>query len=57
MRLICKLASWVSWIRDLGRPPSRFAREVILLILLSNSLELRIALLNFQIKQMMLEYS
>lgn len=50
-------ASWVSWLGDFGRGPSRFTREVIILILLSNSLELRIALLNFQIKQMMLKYS
>jgi len=50
-------ASWVSWLGDFGRSPSRFAREVALTILIQNSIEFRVAFLNFQIKQMMLKYS
>ena len=56
-KFICKIASWISWLGDFGRVPSRFAREVALTILIQNSIEFRVAFLNFQIKQMMLEYS
>ena len=49
-------ASWVSmiWVRC---PLNRVGREVILSILIQNPLELRVAWLNYQIKQLMLNYS
>jgi hypothetical protein len=50
------LASWLSWLTDWGRSPDRKTREVIIRILSENSLEWRIATLNYQIKQMMLKY-
>jgi len=51
------LASWLSWLADWGRDPSRKAREVIIRILFENPLELRVATLNYQIKQIMLKYT
>ena len=48
------LASWLSmiWVRC---PLSRFHREVLLTILLGNSLEFRIAFLNYQIRRMIID--
>ena len=53
--ILAKVASWVSmiWVRC---PLSRLGREVLLTILFENPLELRLAVLNYQIKQMMLKY-
>ena len=49
-------ASWVSmiWVRC---PLNRVGREVIFSILIQNPLELRVAWLNYQIKQLMMKYS
>ena len=46
------IASWISWLWDFCRPPNRLVREAILLILLLNTLEFRVAFLNFQIRRM-----
>ena len=50
--------SWVPWIASWYpiAPLSRRSREVILTILFENPLELRLAVLNYQIKQIMLKY-
>jgi hypothetical protein len=53
--ILAKVASWVSMIWVVC-PLSRFGREVLLRILFENPLELRTAMLNYQIKQMMLKY-
>lgn len=53
---LAKVASWISLITDWNIPLSRYGREVLLTILLENTLELRLAVLNYQIKQMMLKY-
>jgi hypothetical protein len=52
------MESWVPWIASWYpiSPLSRRSREVILTILIENPLELRVAMLNYQIKQMMLKY-
>jgi len=55
--MIAYIASWLSWFSDWGRGPSRKAREVIIQILSENSLEWRVATLNYQIKQIMLKYT
>jgi hypothetical protein len=49
-------ASWISWFTDWKNPLSRPQRQVILEILFKNPIELRVAMLNYQIKQMMLKY-
>jgi hypothetical protein len=54
--MIAKIASWISWLMDLGRHPGPLARECIIRILFENPLELRVATLNYQIKQLMLQY-
>jgi len=46
------LASWLSWLGDWGRAPDRKTREVLIRILLENSLEFRVNLLTFQIRQL-----
>jgi hypothetical protein len=53
--MLAKVASWISMI-FVRCPLSRFGREVLLTILLKNPLELRLAMLNYQIKQMMLKH-
>jgi hypothetical protein len=55
--MFARIASWISWLSDWGRAPSRFTREVIIQIFNENPLELRVATLNYQIKQMMLKYT
>jgi len=55
--MVPHLASWLSWLGDWGRGPSRLTREVLVRIFSENSLELRVATLNYQIKQMMLKYT
>lgn len=47
------VASWISWLGDFCRPPSRLVRESTLLILLLNTIEFRVSLLNFQIRRML----
>ena len=49
------IASWVSWLGDFCRPPSRLIRESTLLILLLNTIEFRISYLNFQIRRMFMK--
>ena len=56
MKDLAYWSSWLSWISDWGRSPNRETREVLLSILIQNSLEFRVAFLNFQIKQMMVKY-
>jgi hypothetical protein len=51
------LASWVSLFTDWKNPLSRFQRQVLLEILFENPLELKVAVLRYQIKQMMLKYT
>jgi len=51
-QMVPYLASWLSWVGDWGRSPNRFVREVILRILLENSLEWRVGLLTLQIRQL-----
>ena len=53
---VAYLASWFSWLGDWGRNPNRLTREVIIRIFSENSLDLRVATLNYQIKQMMSKY-
>jgi hypothetical protein len=50
------VASWISWLSDWGRAPSRLTREFIVRILIENPLEFRVAILNYQIKELMLKY-
>ena len=47
------VASWVSWLADFCRPPGRLAREAVILILLLNTLEFKVALLTFQVQHML----
>jgi hypothetical protein len=47
------VASWMSWIADFCRPPNRLAREAVILILLLNTLEFKVALLTFQVQRML----
>jgi hypothetical protein len=54
--MLAKVASWISLITDWNTPLSRFDREVVIRIFIENPLELRIAMLNYQIKQMMINY-
>ena len=53
---IARVSSWISWFTDWKNPLSRQSREALLTILLQNPLEFRIAVLNYQIKQIMLKY-
>ena len=53
------LAYWASWasLIFVRCPLSRVGREVIFSILIQNPIEFRVAFLNYQIKQLMLNYS
>ena len=53
------LAYWASWASMIfvRCPLNRVGREVLLSILIQNPIEFRIAFLNYQIKQLMLNYS
>lgn len=53
---IARVSSWISLLTDWKNPLSRFNREALLTILFQNSLEFRVAVLNYQIKQIMLKY-
>ena len=46
------LASWISVLTDWGNPLTRHQREIIIRLFTNNTLELRVALLNFQIRRM-----
>lgn len=50
------IASWLSWIADWGRGPSRLTREFIIRLVAENPLELRVYMLSHQIKEIMLKY-
>jgi len=54
--MIAYIASWITWLSDWGRGPSRLTREFIIRILNENPLEFRVAMLNYQIKELMLKY-
>jgi hypothetical protein len=56
MALFPFFVSWVSRLTDWNNPLDRFSRQVLISILLENPLELRLAVLNYQIKQMMLKH-
>ena len=54
--MIAYIASWLSWLSDWGRGPSRLTREFLVRLVTENPLELRVAMLNYQIKEIMLKY-